>query len=80
MSHDRAPKVAVYMIVKNGQKELHQCFQSVVEQKPDAYIIVDTGSTDDTVAMVREYLKGQPESFRPVEAYVSPWRFDDCAK
>jgi len=79
MNLNSPPKIAVYMIVKNGLEELQRGFWSVIkqEQKPDAFIIVDTGSTDYTVGMLKDY-KMSGEQFTLLEAFISPWRFDDA--
>ena len=42
------------MIVKNEEKLLPQCLESV-KDVVDEMVIVDTGSTDDTVAIAENY-------------------------
>lgn len=46
--------VALCMIVKNEEDFLRRCLDSVVD-KVDQIVIVDTGSTDDTVSIAKEY-------------------------
>ncbi|SPY23227.1 UDP-N-acetylglucosamine-peptide N-acetylglucosaminyltransferase 110 kDa subunit [Paenibacillus polymyxa] len=46
--------VALCMIVKNEQEYLRRCLDSV-KDKVHQIIIVDTGSTDDTVSIAKEY-------------------------
>lgn len=48
------PKVSLCMIVKNEEKFLPQCLESVRELV-DEMIIVDTGSTDKTVAIAKSH-------------------------
>ena len=46
--------ISLCMIVKNEQQFLRQCLESVVDLV-DEIILVDTGSTDDTVKIGQEY-------------------------
>ncbi|APB69344.1 family 2 glycosyl transferase [Paenibacillus polymyxa] len=46
--------IALCMIVKNEQEHLRRCLDSV-KNKVDQIVIVDTGSTDETVNIAREY-------------------------
>ncbi|MCZ1264088.1 glycosyltransferase [Paenibacillus tundrae] len=48
--------VALCMIVKNEQDVLRRCLDSV-QNKVDQIVIVDTGSTDETVSIAKEYTK-----------------------
>ncbi|MHA2010088.1 MAG: glycosyltransferase family 2 protein, partial [Promethearchaeota archaeon] len=48
------PKVGVSMIVKNEGKVLRRCLESVKDHV-DEIVIVDTGSTDDTIAIAKEF-------------------------
>ena len=56
------------MIVKNESKVIERCLESV---KPliDYWIIVDTGSTDGTQKLIKNYLKGIPGKL-----YERPWK------
>src|SRR4051794_40673333 len=47
-------KLSLCMIVKNESKHLANCLESV-EGVVDEIIIVDTGSTDDTVEIAKSY-------------------------
>lgn len=55
------PRVVLNMIVKDEAPIIRQCFDSVLPYI-DAYCIVDTGSTDDTIDVIRGYFgdKGIP--------------------
>ncbi|GAB1157982.1 hypothetical protein YWY31_40070 [Paenibacillus illinoisensis] len=46
--------IALCMIVKNEQEYLRRCLDSVLG-KVDQIIIIDTGSTDETVSIAKEY-------------------------
>jgi glycosyltransferase involved in cell wall biosynthesis len=48
------PTLSVCLIVKNEQKFIRRCLESV-KDIADEIIIVDTGSTDSTLDIVREY-------------------------
>jgi glycosyltransferase involved in cell wall biosynthesis len=50
----RAAKVSLTMIVKNEERNLSHCLESV-RGVFDEIIIVDTGSTDGTKAIAREF-------------------------
>ncbi len=48
------PKLTLSMIVKNEEKFLHGCLESV-KNVADEIIIVDTGSTDNTIKIAEQY-------------------------
>src|SRR5690606_5434894 len=48
------PTIALVMIVKNGAATLARCLSSV-QGHVDELIVLDTGSTDDTVAVARRF-------------------------
>ena len=48
------PKVCLNMIVKNEAKNLPRLFESLKDIIDD-YVIIDTGSTDNTVKVIKEY-------------------------
>ncbi|GAA0772675.1 hypothetical protein GCM10009108_01800 [Castellaniella ginsengisoli] len=50
----KTPTIALVMIVKNGAATLTRCLSSVQGYVDDA-IVLDTGSTDDTVAIARGF-------------------------
>lgn len=63
-------KIAIYTIAKNEAKFVERWYESCKEA--DQVIILDTGSTDDTVAIAQKL---------GIEVYVEkidPWRFDDA--
>ena len=51
---NRKPRLSVCMIVKNEERFLGQCLASV-KDIADELIVIDTGSTDRTVEIAREY-------------------------
>jgi len=53
------PTLCLSMIVKNESKIIKRLFESVVKHI-DAYCICDTGSTDETVAIIESYFKDHP--------------------
>jgi glycosyl transferase family 2 len=64
----RRPTLCLNMIVKNEAPVIERCLRSV---KPfiDAWVIVDTGSTDDTRERIASTLAGVPG-----ELYERPWK------
>src|SRR4051812_6344675 len=56
------------MIVKNERDVIRRCLDSV-RSVIDYWVIVDTGSTDGTQDIVREYLKGMPG-----DLHERPWK------
>jgi glycosyltransferase involved in cell wall biosynthesis len=66
---DEAKKtICLNMIVKNETPVIRRCLESV---KPiiDYWVIVDTGSTDGTQEMIKEYMKDTPG-----ELHEMPWK------
>ena len=61
------PTICLNMIVKNEAHVIERCLASV---KPwiDQWVIVDTGSTDGTQQVIREFMKD-----RPGELHERPW-------
>jgi len=53
------PTICLNMIVKNESHVIKRCLESV---KPliDYWVIVDTGSDDDTIAVIKEFMKDIP--------------------
>jgi glycosyltransferase involved in cell wall biosynthesis len=62
------PTVCLNMIVKNEAKVIRRCLDSV---RPfiHRWVIVDTGSTDGTQAIIREHFSGVPG-----ELHERPWK------
>jgi tetratricopeptide (TPR) repeat protein len=52
-------KICLNMIVKNESKVIERCLESV-RPYVDAWVIVDTGSSDDTIEKIRRSLKDLP--------------------
>lgn len=55
--------ISVCMIVKNEEKYLEQCLRSI-QKIADEIIIIDTGSTDDTLEIARKYTD---------KIWIHPW-------
>jgi len=51
------PLVSIITIVYNGEKHLQQTIESVLGQsyKPIEYLVVDGGSTDNSLSIIRSY-------------------------
>ena len=62
-------KISVYAISKNEEKNVKQWYESMKEA--DEIVVLDTGSTDDTVKLLRDCGK-----IKVYEQVVNPWRFD----
>src|SRR5688572_16211409 len=62
------PRICLNMIVKNEAPVIRRCLDSV---KPfvDSWVIVDTGSSDDTRQLVRDAMAGMPG-----ELVERPWK------
>lgn len=59
--------VCLNMIVKNERQVIQRCLASV-KRRIDFWVIVDTGSTDGTQELIREFLRDIPG-----ELYERPW-------
>ncbi len=64
----RKYKIAVYAICKNESKFVDRWYESVKEA--DEIVVVDTGSTDDTIQKLKE------KNVKVYEKKVEPFRFD----
>jgi glycosyltransferase involved in cell wall biosynthesis len=62
-------KICLNMIVKNEEKVLPRLFRSLKDYV-DYYVIVDTGSTDDTIALIRREMDAYGI---PGEVHERPW-------
>lgn len=54
-----APKVSLCMIVRNAEDTLPRLLESIAGHF-DEYVFVDTGSTDNTCALIRAFLRPDP--------------------
>lgn len=63
-------KICVYAITKNEEKFVKDWMESMSEA--DEIIVTDTGSTDNTAALLREL------GAKVFEAKIDPWRFDEA--
>ena len=65
---DTKPKICLNMIVKNEEPVIERCLATV---KPyiDYWVIVDTGSTDNTMEKIRNFMKDVPG-----ELHECPWQ------
>lgn len=59
--------ICLNMIVKNESKAIERCLESV-KNFVDYWVIFDTGSTDGTQEIIKEYMKGIPG-----ELHEAPW-------
>lgn len=48
-------KLSVVVCVRNEEKRLRDCLQTVYANEPDEVILVDGGSTDDTLKVARDF-------------------------
>jgi glycosyltransferase involved in cell wall biosynthesis len=65
-----AHKICLNMIVKQEAKTIHQCLDSVVPYI-SSWCIVDTGSTDGTQDLIRDYFAAKGI---PGQLHERPWR------
>lgn len=67
---ERKPKICVYAICKNESKFVDRWVNAL--QEADCIVVMDTGSTDNTVELLRQY-----SPFVTVkQQIINPWRFD----
>ena len=54
-------EISVFMTVRNGEDFLANCIKSIDNQtkKPIEVVIVDDGSTDNTIALIEQLAKKQ---------------------
>ena len=65
-------KICLSMIVRNESHCIARCLNSV-KWLVDCYKLVDTGSTDNTIAVIQETMQGIPG-----EVIISPWQDSFC--
>ena len=63
-------KLCLNMIVKNESRIIKRLLESVINII-DSYCISDTGSTDDTIQIIQEYMKA---AGKPGEVYSEPFQ------
>lgn len=56
-SYENKPLMSIVTVVFNGEKYLEETIRSVINQTYDnvEYIIIDGGSTDDTIGIIKKY-------------------------
>jgi len=61
MNENQKKFITVITVVKNGEKTISKCIESVINQnyKKIEYIIIDGKSTDETVQIIRRYQNDQ---------------------
>lgn len=64
------PTVCLSMIVKDEEKDIERCLKSVYKYI-DYWIIIDTGSTDNTIKKVKSLMKNRFKV--PGELHERPW-------
>ena len=69
-------RVGIYTICKNEEKTIKNTIDSVIRDAAEV-VVVDTGSTDNTIQILEEYAK-QYNNFKFYKAFIHPWRFDDA--
>lgn len=59
MNSNQSPLISIITVVYNGSKTLEQTIQSVINQSYNniEYIIIDGGSTDGTIDIIKKYEK-----------------------
>jgi len=62
-------KISVYAITKNEAKNVKSWYESM--QEADEIVVLDTGSSDETVRLLKECPK-----IKVYEEKIVPWRFD----
>jgi glycosyltransferase involved in cell wall biosynthesis len=63
-------KIALYSICRDEAKHVERWYKST--QQADHHILVDTGSTDDTIEIAKSL------GITVYQIHIEPWRFDDA--
>lgn len=66
-------RLTVMTVIKNEEQHIHNMMRNV-ESIADEYVVVDTGSTDETLAEVERFAKS---SIRPVRVVQKQFSMDD---
>ena len=71
MNTSSLPLVSIYTCVYNGERTIHRVFKSLknISYPNIEHIIINDGSTDNTDALIKEYIK---ESAFPVKYFTKP--------
>jgi glycosyltransferase involved in cell wall biosynthesis len=67
ITQEQPPKVSVCVVTYNQEKYIHQCLQSIVDQKTEfdfEIIVSDDCSSDETKAIVQQFTKNYPKVVR----------------
>lgn len=71
-------KIAVYAIAKNEEQFVARWLKSAIDA--DYILLVDTGSTDETISKLTELSRAVPKhvSIFVGKVHIDPWRFEDA--
>lgn len=75
MKSGEAPLIVVVLMIKNEASSIQATLNSYVAGGLKHFFVLDTGSTDDTVVLAREYFKQYP-----ITAYMEQEPFIDFAQ
>jgi hypothetical protein len=67
-------KITIYAICKNEEKFIDRWFNSIKDA--DYIRVLDTGSTDNTIALLQKLKESYPDKFDYSCQEIKPWRFD----
>ena len=67
---NKTPTLSLVMIVKNEEHIISECLNSVYKEI-DRYDITDTGSSDNTIQIIKDFFQ---EKGIPGEVYESDWK------
>lgn len=69
INQNNTPLVSICTLVYNHEPYLRECFEGFLMQKTDfafEVLVHDDASTDNSVAIIREYTEKYPEIFKPI--------------
>ena len=64
------PTICLAMIVKDEEKDIIRCLESVIPHI-DYWVIFDTGSSDNTIQVIKDFMKANN---KPGELHESEWK------
>lgn len=67
-------KIAVYAITRDEEQFVNRMIESIIDA--DEIVICDTGSTDNTVLLIQNWVDRFPEKIKLHHMHIKPWRFD----